>query len=263
MDYLGLLGLRTKAYKPPQISISVVLLNWKRVENVRHLLAHYSAMDIIGQIIIVNNGVDVIEYDHDKVIIIKSSKELGLFSRFAAAGLVKTEAVLIVDDDLEVPQKTIDVLYKYWALERNIVHGLEGRNTLQGEYILKNICGECEIVLTRCLITTPKLCSIALSYAYDFYCAFPSNQPTGNGEDIVLSYVARALSGQLNKTYKLRYAELSDQHAISKTNPNHLSHRSKAVQWCQKNILSFWSLAFTRWINKKRFFENFARHLRR
>lgn len=217
--------------------ISVVMLHWKRPENVNRLITTYSLMGSVGEILLVNNNHEFrLECNLPKVTVLNSNKDLGLFSRFALGALASYPCALIVDDDLFVPEETLLKLYEAWISDPTIIHGLIGRSSIDRRYSSKTVHGPCEIVLTRALLTTPEYCAMTLVHARRFNEELPAT-PKGNGEDILLSYVAMRRSKRLNMAHRLPFYDLPAPEAISLRVPNHRQHRSEVVRWCLENIV--------------------------
>jgi Glycosyl transferase family 64 domain len=193
-----------------------------------HLVKSYSKF---SNVIVVNNGVPF-NSPPKECTLITSNSDLGLFSRFAIASLCLTPAVAIVDDDLEIPEMSMRFLYEMWKQKPDILHGIDGR-CISGEgYGYGDYYGQCPIVLTRGLITTPEMCAKAMTHIRKFQNDV-QGVPVGNGEDILLSFVA----GGRNMAYPVPITPLPDhQSPIHKRIPNHLEIRNRAVNWCLENL---------------------------
>ncbi len=208
--------------------LTLVILNWKRPKNVTRIVEtqrHYRAIE---RIIVWNNNPDMpFESEHAEVL--NCDSDMGLFSRFTAAAMADTDAVMIQDDDLLVPKATVDELYEQWRREPGVIHGTFGRNIEGKVYRAKNEFGRTDIVLTRCLVVHRDHCLAVLEKRHLF--ADLPGVPVGNGEDIILSAVAFNKSGRGNRTYRLPTTELPQPHAISKWR-GHLNHRTQIVRRC-------------------------------
>ncbi len=233
--------------------LTVVIMNWKRPQNVRKFAHDYATHDRVDKVIVVNNA----EYlpaprwedslqlfsatDDDvraKLIQINPTEDLGLASRFAAGALARTDHVLIVDDDIELPDMTVTALHDEFLRTDAGAVGIFGRcPDRHGNYNCKTHHGKVDIVLTRAVITAPAICAEACWRSVAMGRAL-GGEPFGNGEDIVMSYTARRATGQLNRAFNLPYRNVGydDQHAISVRYPGHEAHRTKVVEWCRKNI---------------------------
>jgi len=220
-------------------AISLIILNWKREENVINNVRRYALYRLIDQVIIFNNNgeVNLKHLSGGTVTVVESSADLGLFTRFAAAGLAKNACIMHCDDDLFVPEETVDALYKEWFMRPDICHGLEGR-LIFDKYNRNNVIGDVHVVLTRCLLVSKRNCLSAFTFSLNFQ-DLPG-EPAGNGEDIILSYVSMHNGKQLNRTYRLPYQEHNDTDqndapvAIFRRWRHHLAHRTMVVNRCKK-----------------------------
>jgi hypothetical protein len=221
--------------------ISLIILNWKRAGNVINNINHYMSYRLVDEIILFNNNpdFDLKDIGNDKITVIESSRNLGLFPRYAAAGLARNSCILHCDDDLFLPEATVNQLYRHWTNNKHICHGLEGRR-VGHEYNTDNAIGEVQIVLTRCLMVSRFNCLSALLFST--YFEDMPGEPKGNGEDIILSYIAMHNSRQFNRTYKLGYSNYPDyidkqdgtSDSIHRSFPFHVQHRTAVAKRCSK-----------------------------
>jgi hypothetical protein len=186
------------------------------------LSAHYGKF---SKVYVVNNGDPVFP---EGAVCISSSEDLGLFSRFAVASLCRTPAVLIADDDLEIPESSVQFLYGMWKSNSGKPHSIEGRRIVGGKYG-EDCFGKCQVVLTRGMITSPSICAKALQH-FNAFQEFVGGVPVGNGEDILLSGITKG-----GFAYPVPYLPLPAPYAIHK-HPEHWKYRQKAVEWCQTNL---------------------------
>ena len=221
--------------------ISLVIINWRRTSNVERLVRSYSCYAMIREILVVCNseGVPEVSSSEAHVVVIRASEDLGLYSRFAAASLARNRCILLADDDLLVPEATLQVLHAAWARRPEIVHGLHGRKVREG-YTPGTVYGDVEVVLTRFALVDRRYCAIALSHIDAF--EHLDAEPRGNGEDIILSFVAMDASGVLNRAHRLPHENIPDgcsdddsvgPLAIHKRFPRHWEHRSQIVAICR------------------------------
>lgn len=219
----------------------MILLNWKRLNNVMNNISHYISYQLVDEIIVFNNNpdVDLKKISNSKITVIEGSKNMGLYPRFAAAGLAKNPCILHCDDDLLIPEITVNELYKQWLNEKTICHGLEGR-FISNEYNTSNAIGNVHVVLTRCMMVSKTNCLYAFAFTGNFD-DLPS-EPKGNGEDIILSYVSMFYSKKFNKTYKLKYTNYPDykdkpdgtSDSIHRVFPRHSQHRTAVIGRCRR-----------------------------
>jgi hypothetical protein len=219
--------------------VTVVMLNWARPANVLKNIARYSSYAIVDQILCFNNGppLDCVALSSSKCVLIEASRDLGLYTRFAIAALAGTDAIFHTDDDIAVPEPTVEKLYDRWTEAPLNCHGLHGRAVHDG-YDGTAAFGRVEVVLTRALMCSIRTNNIALSFKSDFddfACV-----PAGNGEDIVLSFAAMHVSRRLNYAYKLEAEEYPDPPsqcqaiAIHSRWPGHFDHRREIVRRCRE-----------------------------
>lgn len=218
------------------VPLTGVILNWKRPDNVRQILHGWQRDGLVQQAIVWNNN-PAIYFRHPWAQSLNASSDFGLYTRFAAACLATTEAVLIQDDDLELPADSIAALSAAWRDEPSVLHGVFGRGPKEdGSYAAK-YRGEHEvpIVLTRALVAKQ-------SYAGDFFAEAPrfrglqeASSPPGNGEDIIFSYLAMQRSGRLNRIHDVEVSELNADHSIWERNRDaHMAHRTTIMNACRE-----------------------------
>ena len=224
---------------------SIVMMNWKRPDNTCKIVHLYKDLEQVGQIYVMDNSgslslSDFSEGSQSKLTLITSSSDLSLFSRFSVGALVKTNAVLYCDDDIIVPTRVLAELYNYWRSAPDVVHGLFGRALPPNmNYNTTNVVGVCTVVLTRMAVTSRFISAAALTNCIRMEQDGLAGDPRGNGEDIVLSYTAMALSNRGNRAYKLPFTNhgYDDVNAISVRVKDHLAFRDRVVKWSRKNIL--------------------------
>lgn len=231
--------------------ISVVILNWKRTDQLRRICSNLNGMNLVDEIIVWNNNPEIyLELEIDKAKVINCSEDFGLFTRFAAASLAKNSCILFHDDDVIAPESTLKALYKKWKQRPNSCHSIFGRNTKNGQYFHKGYFGSVEIVLTRFVMTHRKVAVYALSKTPEF--ADLPGVPVGNGEDIILSHAAIELTGKLNKSYKMKSEDIgeNDQVAIHVRFSDHVEHRTKIIQRCREVFNLNYTIWFQKWYDR-------------
>ncbi|HKD08959.1 MAG TPA: hypothetical protein VKB79_23855 [Bryobacteraceae bacterium] len=213
--------------------ITVVMLNFARPRNALFNLQTYSSYRIVKDILCFNNGAPLVSGRLPrKCVLMEASKDLGLYSRFAAASLATTDAVFHTDDDLIVPEKTLEALYSYWFRAKSSCHGLYGR-VAYPTYKYGNVFGPVEVLLTRAMMCSRRVNNIALSATELFNDL--RGKPRGNGEDIILSFAGMAASKRLNLAYRLPAKNHAGEEpfAIHRM-PDHLEHRRLIVSRCRR-----------------------------
>jgi hypothetical protein len=219
--------------------LTVVVLNWARPDNVLRNLIRYSSYNIVRQILCFNNGprLEGATALPSKCVLVEASHDLGLYTRFAIATLSATDAIFHTDDDVGVPASTMEALYENWRRSPLICHGLYGRSATD-RYVRGNVFGAVEVVLTRALICGARINLAALAVRRQFddlIC-----EPSGNGEDIVLSFAAMSLAGTRNRAYRLQAEDYPDEIAngrqpvsIHNRWSGHYDHRTRVVERCR------------------------------
>lgn len=231
--------------------ISVVILNWKRTEQLRIICSELNSFQLVGEIIVWNNNQEIhLELDEEKAKVVNCSEDFGLFTRFAAASLSKYPCILYHDDDLKAPESTLTTLYDKWKQKPDLCHSLFGRITRNGKYFHRNTYGPVRIVLTRYVMVHRKAAVHALTKTPEF--SDMPGVPVGNGEDIILSHAAMDLSGKLNQAYNLESENLIEENEVSihKRYPDHIKHRSKIIRRCKKVFSIRPTLFIRNWIYK-------------
>ena len=215
--------------------VTVVLLNWARPANTLLNIHRYASYSLVSRILCFNNGPSLSHANTlpEKCVLIEASSDLGLYSRFAAGSLARTEAIFHADDDIGIPETSLNALYGYWYNAQSCCHGIYGRN-VNPVYQTRNVIGPVEVVLTRALICSRRLNNAALSAAHLFEDL--RSEPHGNGEDIILSFTAMASSRSLNFAYALAAENYPDHAhlAIHRRWPGHLEHRQRVVFRCRR-----------------------------
>lgn len=218
---------------------TVVMMSWRRPDNVKRILASLSRIGAVAEVIVWNNNTEVwLESDRPIVRIVNSNSDLGLYTRFAAAALARTDSVLFQDDDLLLPESTLKTLLSAWEGQPTKLHGIFGRRpNATGQYAdLLTGDRSAPIVLTRAVVTARAHIPEALQLAYSLDSLQTASRPYGNGEDIILSYAARRRDSGPHRIYGLPVQELSDDHGIHRVNGwrQHVEHRTMIMQACER-----------------------------
>ncbi len=224
------------------MSVSVVILNWNRPIWLRRVILPLLARQPLVDEIHVSHGRESASFSyknrHCRIIHRHDwhlNDRYGLALRFVAAKEARNEAVLIVDDDLVVPARSITALKSFFDEAPLTLHGIFGRRINRDyQYLYEGYeRGETPIVLTRCLM-------MHRSYADVFLEAEPSaaelitrGSPKWNGEDIFLSLLSIRESGTLPRAYDLPFKNVWRMHqgSVSRTDvppddPERMDHRS-------------------------------------
>ena len=224
------------------MSVSVVILNWNRPVWLRRVILPLLARHPLVDEIHVSHGREAacfayrsrrceIIHRHDWDL----NERWGLALRFVAAREASNDAVLILDDDLVVPGRSITALKSFFDEAPYTLHGIFGRRISPAyDYSYDGYeRGETPVVLTRCLM-------MHRSYADVFLEAEPSaaelitrGSPKWNGEDIFLSLLSIRETGALPRAYDLPFKNVWRMHrgSVSRTEVPHgarekLDHRA-------------------------------------
>jgi len=225
--------------------ITAVLTNWKRPDNVQQIIESLHASGLVCSILVWNNNAEL-TIDHPYAKVVNANTDFGLYSRFALACLSKTDAVLVQDDDILLPQSTLGALWNHWVKDKEILHGIFGRQPkTDGSYarLVDRTEAEVPIVLTRALIGHRRYFSDFFWVAHFFEHIQNDSDPYGNGEDILLNYTVRKVTGRLNRIHALPTTELPSDHGIHKRiGEMHWRHRTRLMRaaelWLERgNVL--------------------------
>jgi len=214
------------------MSMSVVILNWKRPDNLARIVIDLQRSGLTDDLLVWNNN-SASPLKLEQASVINASRDMGLYTRFAAACLARHEAVLIQDDDLVVPLDSLRYLYNAWMREPDILHGIFGRAAKPDGSYARDIRGDSEapIILTRALIAHRSHAAQFFVHLPEFMHLLQMGCPVGNGEDIVFSYVARRTAGRLHRVHRLTVEELPAPDPIHGRHwLRHVAHRTAVMQ---------------------------------
>jgi hypothetical protein len=215
--------------------ITVVSLHWKRTDNTQMILGFLKDHRLVSEVIVWNNNPEVnLEVDGARVI--NSSDDFGLNTRFAAALLAANDCILTVDDDILPHGETVESLFTCWQEEPHVAHTLHGRTPTRENTYALDVEGqpeqysEAEISLTRCTMYHKQ--HAAKYFEVEPQIRDRDHETPNNGEDIILSYVARSVSGKLNRVYNFPRSELHAPHSIH-GRAGHREYRTHLMRRCQ------------------------------
>ena len=215
---------------------SLVILNWKRPHLVRRVLPIYAGYANVGEVVLWNNGGERI--DIPGIIVVRSSVNLGIYARFAAAMLCRHDPITFVDDDLLLPESTLDGLLQSWQTENTAVHGLVGRNP-NGRYDFLDRFGPVEIVVGRCAVVAKAIVARALQDAIACPCEIMGSE-CSVADDIILSHAGQGQNRALCLPFE-EFPEHADQHSMS-LRPGHQARRTEILRWCRDKGKQSWQL---------------------
>jgi hypothetical protein len=224
------------------VSVSVVILNWNRPVWLRRVILPLLARHPLVDEIQVSHGRESARFSYKSrrcEIIHRRDWDLndryGLALRFVAAKEAKNDAVLIIDDDLVVPSRSITALKSFFDQAPLTLHAIFGRRIGPDyEYSYDGWeRGETPVVLTRCLMMHRSYASVFLEAEGSAAELITRGSPKWNGEDIFLSLLSIRESGTLPRAYDLPFKNVWRMHrgSISRTEvpegePEKMDHRS-------------------------------------
>lgn len=214
---------------------SIIILSWKRPENIRRILDVETRYQCVNEVIVFNNNAaSTLRYSHPKVKTLNASCDFGLRTRWIAAALAINDAVILHDDDLLLPEATIRRLVKGVITDPQRAYSLHGRVTSSDDDYRKcqKALDQADIVLTRATAINRDLIPILLFYEAAFRRA-GFRLPKNNGEDIFLSYCLTYCFGKRHKILRLPHTKLPDHDAIS-CRPNHYHERTEVLRVCKE-----------------------------
>jgi len=194
------------------------------------LLAHPQITEIV---ILHSNPLTAFEFVHPKVYNINATDEnerFGLSLRFHFAGQATNDWILIVDDDMIVPRKTLDALLREFAANPHRIVGRFGRylshirrtGLITHGYQTTNARGGTEVILTKLMLVEREICGQFQEYAEKTdITSLPllkESRPYWNGEDIFMSLVANhmySLPGHYSKATRRKALKGINNYAMS------------------------------------------------
>ncbi len=224
--------------------ISVVLLNWKRPDNIKNqILPSLVKYRLINEIII-SHGIRETQFDYESEhcqMVHRNDEEnnkiYGLALRFLSAQSAKNDIVLILDDDLLPPEKTIEKLYHSFQLQPDRLHGIWGRKPdYYHNYNYKNVYGEVLISLTKCLLMPKQLATEFFNYQHLVLDLVKNHTPLWNGEDIFLSLVSIVVFGNLPFAYRLSIKKLPEGDVAINAGKGHLPSRINLLKYAVQRL---------------------------
>jgi len=228
--------------------ITLCILSWKRPENVLKIIDKEFDGELISEVLVWNNNPEVDLKVPEGVRLIQTNEDYGVRTRFANALFAKNECILYHDDDVHLPRLTIKALYDEWVLDNDIIVGVSGGNSFEGEcqrcltegerfhhqhYYNPVKEGEAEIILGHGVMLHRKNCANFYRYHYDLP-APEGASPFDSHDDIVLSYIVMDINQKPNYVINSRVEWLPDGGvAISGREP-HYPQRAEMVRICKE-----------------------------
>ncbi len=216
---------------------SLLLLNWRRMDNLKHILDVQAEYECIDEILVFNNNRAVhFEHQHPKIKVLNASADFGLRSRWILAALARNPSLVLQDDDILLPEIVFVEFIKAIVQDGERAYSLHGRDPdSRCEYNSKSIKGEAEIVLTRA--TCIHKAVVPLIFQQEARLSVAGYAlPTLNGEDIFLSYCLTGHFGKRHKILELPSTELPAPHSLW-TRSDHFKQRTLILRQCRQFFL--------------------------
>lgn len=213
------------------MKVSVVILNWERPKILYKIVTKLSEYDNVGEIIIAHGKENLKNINIHKVRNLRlSNNKYGLFMRFIAAKKARYELILFQDDDMYIPESTINQLIKFSQAQPKRIHGIYGRTIKNGYETLQTNYGEVPIVLTKVSMFPKYMNQHFINYKNLVDNWVKKNAiPYWNGEDIYMSLLTTALSGNMNVAHNLIRGQSPASFDGISSDPNHKRYRSELI----------------------------------
>jgi hypothetical protein len=164
--------------------LTVILLSWKRHKNVSIIINSLLSTGIVSEVIVWNNNCKVeMKSKKSNVKIINSGENFKAYSRYAAAFLAQEKTILFQDDDYLFNPEDIVSLFNLYCKDKSRIYGFEGRDLVDGKYVVQPKYGEVDIVLGQFMIFSKDLLS-------EVYGKILKLTPFDRGDDIAFSLLA-------------------------------------------------------------------------
>ena len=235
---------------PEQAPVTVVLMNFKRPDNIRTIVDQMVTYSNVAEIMIVsNNPNNSFTYSHEKVVVLDMrgyEDELGVAVRFKACLLATNWHILIADDDLVVTQVGLSNLLTARHEHPRSIVGFWGRNYDPNDhtYILQESGpGHHGIALTKALLLDTCACRAFWAASHLMHDIAHEAAVTWNGEDIFMSLVSEKVLG--GTPYITPYQETIDVQQLSEgdvsisATTDHIAHRSRFLQTAFQRLQCF------------------------
>lgn len=248
-------------------SISVVLLNWQRPENIKFkILPVLKSCPQVQEIIISHGHPDTIFETTDIQLTqdipvrhfddTQENTEYGVALRFIRAAKTTYPLVLVLDDDIIPSTKTVQNMIQVFLLEGPRLVSLSGRGIQAGltyssiPPIFPNHSGhhlwELPLSLTQCCLLPRELANKFVEMMPIFEPVTSQySQPRWNGEDIVLSLISINVCKKMPIICRnphlfgfKKCLESSDVAVAIHRQPGHVEHRTRLLRYALGHLFS-------------------------
>ena len=224
--------------------ISAVILNWQRPYNLQSImLPILEKCSLINEIIISHGRQDTMfDYESDKCRIVHrrdygdNNREYGLALRFLACEDASNDIILLLDDDIVIPESSLRALCNEFARDLEVLHSLYGRSP-DGELRYNDRMRFGEVTYAVCSTTLlPKRLTSLFFECVPLVAGseLENRWPFWGSEDLFMSLVAIKANQRLNRAHPFLRVELRTRGegapvAISDST-THLAKRSRFSQ---------------------------------
>lgn len=200
----------------PQLLSLVLLHRHPSLSLITSLLDRYSAMPVVGEILVVNQNESftiAAENAPAKVRVINLGVASKPFARLVAAALASFPAVLLTSDEVFVPEDSLAALHKSWFRDPSVLHSVTAAEGVA--------------------LTTIPVCVAAMAYGSRLRAELMADLPL-RAEDIVLSFTASRL-GTGSPTYhdvtilQIVEAPIAERRRLAGVS-------AQVSRWCRRNI---------------------------
>ena len=178
--------------------ISVVILNWKRPDNIKNdILPKITNYNLVSEVII-SHGNSETYFQTPDIKMVKHYKDenlnsnLGVALRFLRSCNAKNECILILDDDRLPSEEYVNKMYELFQKDKNVIIGSVERYvspSIGYSNNKKNVENENKIVLTQILMTNKKMCKDFINKKDKMNDLALKAKPVWNGEDILFNLI--------------------------------------------------------------------------
>ena len=179
--------------------ISVVILNWKRPDNIKNdILPKIINYNLVSEVII-SHGRSETYFQTPDIKMVKHYKDenlnnsnLGVARRFLRSCNAKNECILILDDDRLPSEEYVNKMYELFQKDKNVIIGSVERYvspSIGYSNNKRNIENENKIVLTQILMTNKKMCKDFMNEKDKMNDLALKAKPVWNGEDILFNLI--------------------------------------------------------------------------
>lgn len=232
----------------------MVVMNWLRPEVLQNdILPNMVKYEMLDEIIISHGREDTyFEFDNPKIVNRKDWGDIneyyGLSRRFLAASEAKNDIILMMDDDEYPTEDAVKKMYDIHIENPKRMIGPFGQNMRWGNYNYHRRYGDVCVLITKCTMFERRLCNQFFKHMPMMREILKEGKPYWNGEDILMSAVARYYYGTNNYAVSkcgninpIEGRENKRKRAIASWK-GHRWYRGVVVRHCAKyfNIWSEW-----------------------